>query len=206
MKIHDMPGFPNPLRVRVALAEKGLADRVDFIHVDVLAGAHQTPGFRAKNASAAVPVLELEDGRCLSECSAIIEYLDHLDGDPTLTGAGADERGEIAMRQRKAEAEVLDAVAAYFHHATPGLGPKIEGTQIPEYGRAQRERAEAALVRHDALLADRPYLAGDRFSAADITLAAGLVFADFAEVEVPDALSNLRVWRERVTARPSFAA
>ena len=127
MKIYDMPGLPNPLRVRVALAEKGLTDRVAFEHVDIMKGEHQTPEFRAKNPSAAVPALELEDGTILSECSAITEYLDALDGAPTLTGATPTERGEIAMRQRKAEADVLDAVAAYFHHATPGLGPDIEG-------------------------------------------------------------------------------
>lgn len=206
MKIHDMPGFPNPLRVRVALDEKGLTDQVEFVHVDVPSGAHRTEAFRALNPAATVPVLELEDGRCLSECSAIIEYLDHLDGAPTLTGADAASRGEIAMRQRRAEAEVLDAVGAYFHHATAGLGPEIETHQVPAWGEAQRKRAEAALEAHDALLQDRDYLAGDAFSVADITLAAGLVFADFAGVEVPKRLSHLAAWRARVTARPSFAA
>lgn len=205
MTIHDMPGFPNPLRVRVALAEKRLTERVDFAPVDVTAGEHLTPEFLAKNPSGAVPVLELEDGTCLSECAAITEYLDHLDGAPTLTGRTAAERGEIAMRQRKAEADVLDAVGAYFHHATPGLGPDIEGEQIPAWGEAQKARAEAAMERFDALLADRDYLAGPAFSVADITLAAGLVFADFAKIEIPAKLTNLLAWRARVSARPSFA-
>lgn len=205
MKIYDTEGFPNPLRVRVALAEKGFHDRVTFIPVDVSGGEHQTPAFRARNPSGAVPVLELEDGTCLSECSAIIEYLDHLDGETVLTGRNARERGEIAMRQRKAEADVLDAVSAYFHHATPGLGPDVEGEQIADYGHAQRRRAEAALVRFDDLLGTRDYLAGD-FSVADITLAAGLVFAGFAQIEVPAHLTNLHAWHQRVTARPSFAA
>ncbi|MEO0362764.1 MAG: glutathione S-transferase family protein [Pseudomonadota bacterium] len=206
MKIYDMEGLPNPLRVRVALAEKGLKDRAIFAHVDVLKGEHKTPEFLAINPSGAVPVLELEDGRRLSECTAIIEYLDHAAGEPTLTGATPEARGEIAMRQRKAEADVLDAVAAYFHHATPGLGPEVEGEQIPEWGEAQRRRAERAMEAHDELLASREYLAGDAFSVADITLAAGLVFADFAKIEAPARLKNLAAWRERVTARPSFAA
>ncbi|MEM7522405.1 MAG: glutathione S-transferase family protein [Pseudomonadota bacterium] len=204
MKIYDTPGFPNPLRVRVALAEKGLTDRVEFVPVDVPGGEHQTPAFRAKNPSGAVPVLELASGACLSECTAITEYLDHLDGAPTLTGRTAAQRGEIAMRQRKAEADVLDAVGAYFHHATPGLGPDIEGEQIPAFGEAQKRRAEAAFKRFDDLLATRDYVAGD-FSVADITLAAGLVFADFAKIEIPSRLKNLIAWRARVTSRPSFA-
>ncbi|MEL7464890.1 MAG: glutathione S-transferase [Pseudomonadota bacterium] len=205
MKIYDMPGLPNPMRVRVALAEKGLTDRVAFENVNIMQGEHQTPEFRAKNPSAAVPALELEDGTILSECSAITEYLDALDGEPTLTGATAEERGEIAMRQRKAEADVLDAVADYFHHATPGLGPDIEGEQVPAWGELQKKRAEAAFERFDGLLADREYLAGDKFSVADITLAAGLVFADFAKIEIPVTLKNLADWRARVTSRPSFA-
>ena len=205
MKIYDMPGLPNPIRVRVALAEKGLTDRVAFENVDIMKGEHQTPEFRAKNPSAAVPALELEDGTILSECSAITEYLDALDGEPKLTGATPAERGEIAMRQRKAEADVLDAVSAYFHHATPGLGPDIEGEQVPAWGELQKSRAEAAFERFDALLGERAYLAGDKFSVADITLAAGLVFADFAKIEIPATLKNLTEWRARVTARPSFA-
>lgn len=205
MKIYDMPGLPNPLRVRVALAEKGLTDRVEFEHVDVMKGEHQTPEFRARNPSAAVPALELDDGAILSECSAITEYLDHLDGAPTLTGASPQERGEIAMRQRKAEADVLDAVAAYFHHATPGLGADIEGEQVAAWGELQKARATSAMERFDQLLGERDYLAGSKFSVADITLAAGLVFADFAKIEVPAALKNLTAWRERVMSRPSFA-
>ncbi len=205
MKIYDVPGFPNPLRVRVALAEKGLTDHVEFVPVDVMGGEHRTPAFREKNPSGAVPVLELADGTCLSECSAITEYLDHVDGQPTLTGRTAQERGEIAMRQRKAEADVMDAVGAYFHHATPGLGPDIEGEQFQDFGNAQRRRAEAAFEQFDALLSERDYVAGD-FSVADITLAAGLVFADFAKIEVPGHLTNLQAWRQRVMARPSFAS
>ena len=206
MKIYDMPGLPNPFRVRVALAEKGLTDQFEFETVDIMKGEHQTPAFREKNPSAAVPALELEDGSVLSECSAITEYIDHLDGAPTLTGTTPRERGEIAMRQRKAEADVLDAVAAYFHHATPGLGPDIEGEQVADWGELQKKRAESAFERFDALLGARDYLAGDKFSVADITLAAGLIFADFAKIEVPAELQNLTAWRARVSARPSFAA
>ena len=125
MKIHDFPGFPNPARIRIALAEKGLTDKVEFIHVDVPAGEHRKKEFRRKNPSAAVPVLELEDGTMISECTAITEYLDNLDGTPTLTGTTPRQRAVTSMMQRRAEAGLLDAVAAYFHHATPGLRPGV---------------------------------------------------------------------------------
>ena len=127
--------------MRIALAEKGLADRVAFVKVDVPAGEHKRPAFLAKNPSGVVPVLELEDGTALSESSAIIEYLDHLEGEPVLTGRTAKERGVIAMIQRKVEARFLDAVAAYFHHSTPGLGPHIETYQNRDWGEKNREWA-----------------------------------------------------------------
>jgi glutathione S-transferase len=129
MKIYEFDGFPNPARVRMALAEKGLTDKAEFISVNVPEGEHRTAEFLAKNPSGAVPVLELEDGLTISECTAITEYIDHIDGDPKLTGATPRTRGQIHMIQRRAEAKLLDAVADYFHHATPGLGPNIETHQ-----------------------------------------------------------------------------
>jgi glutathione S-transferase len=86
LKIHDFRGFPNPARIRIALAEKRLNDRVQFVPVDVPAGEHKKPEFLAKNPAGAVPVLELEDGTYIAECTAITEYIEHLDGEPFLTG------------------------------------------------------------------------------------------------------------------------
>lgn len=206
MKIYDYPGFPNPMRVRVALAEKGLTDRVTFETVDVPGGAHRTPAFRARNPDAAVPVLELDDGTTISECTAITEYLDHLDGNPVLTGRTPKERAVIAMMQRRAEAGLLDAVSAYFHHATPGLGPALETDQCPEWGHRQRDRAVAGMRYLDGVLADREWLAGGTFTVADITALAGLAFAGFAKIDIPGDCANLLAWRERAGARPSLAA
>ena len=205
MKIHDFPGFPNPARIRIALAEKGLTDKVEFIHVDVPAGEHQNPEFRTKNPSAAVPVLELEDGTMISECTAITEYLDHLDGPPTLTGTTPRQRAVTSMMQRRAEAGLLDAVAAYFHHATPGLGPDIEKQQCEPWGKLQRDRAVDGMRYLDKVLADQPYIAGDDFSVADITAFAGLAFADFAKIDVPAECANLKAWHQKVAERPSIA-
>jgi glutathione S-transferase len=206
MKIYEHKGFPNPLRVRVALAEKGLTDRVEFVPVDVTKGEHKTPEFLARNPSGAVPVLELDDGTCIAECSAITEYLDQQDGNPTLTGRTAKERAVIAMMQRRAEAGLLDAVGAYFHHATPGLGPQLEPYQNRDWGLKQRERALGTMRYLDGVLATRPYLAGDSFSVADITALAGLAFAGFAAIDIPDDCGALKAWHARVAQRPSVAA
>jgi glutathione S-transferase len=205
LKIYDCKGFPNPARIRIALAEKGLIDEVEFIAVDVSAGEHKRPGFLARNPVGTVPVLELEDGTCIAECTAITEYIDHLDRDPILTGRDARHRGLIHMMQRRAEAGLLDAVAAYFHHATPGLGPHIETYQNPEWGEKSRERALAGMHYLDGVLGEQPYLAGERFTMPDITAFAGLIFADVAKIDLPVDLENLRDWRNRVAQRPSIA-
>lgn len=206
MLVHDTKGFPNPARVRIALAEKGLLDRVRFVAVDVPGGEHRRPAFLAKNPSAAVPVLELEDGTCLSECTAITEYLDHAFGPATLTGRTPKERAVVHMMQRRIEAGLVDAVGGYFHHATPGLGPQLETDQNPAWGEQQGRRAVATMRQLDAELASRPYMAGESFSMADITAFAGLAFADFAKVAIPPECTHLAAWRARVAARPSIAA
>lgn len=206
MKIYDTPGFPNPARVRIALAEKGLTDQVTFETVDVAGGAHRTPAFLAINPTATVPVLELADGTHIAECTAITEYLDHADGDPVLTGRTARERAEIAMMQRRVEAGLLEAVSAYFHHATEGLGPDLETDQVPAWGERERTRALGTLRYLDEVLRERTYLAAGRFTVADITAIAGLAFAGFAKIDIPAELTALRDWHARVTARPSVAA
>ncbi|MEQ9329873.1 glutathione S-transferase [Thalassobaculum sp.] len=205
MKVYEFKGFPNPARIRIALAEKRLFDAVEFVHVDVPGGEHRQPAFLAKNPSGAVPVLELDDGTLISECSAITEYLDHADGDPVLTGRDARERAVIHMTQRKIEAGLLDAVAAFFHHATDGLGPAIETYQNRDWGLRQRDVAVATMRRMDGMLAARPYLAADRFTVADITAMAGFAFADFVSLAIPDDCARLSAWRARVSARPSAA-
>jgi glutathione S-transferase len=206
MKVYDYKGFPNPARVRIALAEKGLFDKVEFIHVDLPGGEHRKPEFLAKNPSGAVPVLELNDGTLISESTAITEYLDQASGNPDLTGTKPKARAVIAMMQRKIEAGLMDAVGAYFHHATEGLGPDIEIDQNPSWGEHQKKVAIKTMGWMNTVLADQDYLAGDHFSVADITAMAGFAFADFAEIDIPAELTHLLNWRARVSARPSAKA
>ncbi len=209
MKIYDRSGFPNPARIRIVLAEKGMEGQVTFIPVDLIAAEHKQAAFLAKNPSGVLPVLELDDGTLISESTAITEYLDHLDGRPTLTGTTPRERALIHMMQRRAEAEVLDAVGIYFHHATPGLGPQLAAFKSPdwsgrgEWGRRHGEKALSGMRYFDGVLQAQPYVAGPRFSMADITLFAGLLFADAAGLAIPDACTALAAWRARVADLPS---
>ncbi len=205
MKIYEYKGFPNPARVRIALAEKDLVDRVAFVQVDVPGGAHRKPDFLAINPSGTVPVLELDDGTHISECTAIIEYLDHVKGRPSLTGEGARERAQVHMVQRKIEAGFTDALATYFHQATEGLGPEIEGPQNKSWGERQKALAERTLAWMEGQLDGRPFLAGERFTVADITAMAGFRFAQILGLELPESCPRLRDWHERVSARPSAA-
>jgi glutathione S-transferase len=204
MKVYEYQAFPNPWRVRMALAEKGMTDRVEFVQVDLPQGEHKQPAFLAKNPAGAVPLLELEDGTYITECTAITEYFDHLTSDPTLTGQTAKERAVIHMMQRRMEANLLDAIAHYFHHATSGLG--FEAYQIPAWGEKQREQAITTLNRLNQLLATQPYIAGDRFTVADITALAGLKFGGFCQITIPETATHLTAWSDRMQQRPSFRA
>ena len=209
MKIFDRPGFPNPARIRIVLAEKGLDAQVEFIPVDLIAAEHKQPDFLEKNPSGVLPVLQLDDGTYIAECTAITEYLDHLDGEPTLTGRTPREKAVIHMMQRRAEAEVLDAVGHYFHHGTPGLGADLEAFKSPEWtgrhewGARERDRALRGMKYFDAVLKSRPFVAENRFSMADITLFAGLMFADAAGIAIPAECSALIAWHAKVAELPS---
>ncbi|ARE83088.1 glutathione S-transferase-like protein [Roseovarius sp. TM1035] len=207
MKIYDVEGFPNPARVRIALAEKGAFENVSFIPVDVMGGEHRTEAFKKINPDAAVPCLELDDGTRISQCNAIIEYIDgEFENGPSLTGENHRERAVISMMNIRAETGLLNAVGNYFHHATPGLGPKLEVYQNKDWGLKQRDVATNTMAYLDEVLSKNAYVAGDKFSMADITVFAGLAFADFAKIEIPANLTNLAAWRKKMNARPSIAA
>ncbi len=205
MKIYDFEGFPNPARVRIALAEKGATDQFEFVSVNVPEGEHRKPEFLSKNPSSAVPVLELDDGTCICECTAITEFIDHEFEGIRLTGEGPKERALVHMMQRRAEQILMDAVGTYFHHATPGLGAEIEGYQNVEWGEKQKEKAVAGMKYFDSVLAESEFVAGNNFSMADITVFAGLGFADFAKINIPAECHHLAAWRDRMANRPSIS-
>ena len=203
MKIHDFPIGPYPARVRIALAEKSLASQVEFVMVDLRKGEHKQPAFLAMNYSGTVPVLELDDGTIIAECTAITEYLDALQGEPVLTGRTPRDKGLIHMMSRRAELELLDPISVYFHHATPGLGPEVEVYQNRDWGLRQRDKALAGMAYFDAILRRQPFVAVETFSMADITVVAGLIFADLVKLTVPPGCEALLGWYAAMRERPS---
>lgn len=206
MKIFDWYSGPYPARVRIALAEKGLLPRIEFVSVNLWKGEHKQPEFLALNYSGTLPVLQLEDGTLIAECTAITQYLDGLDGTPTLTGRTPVEQGLIHMMTKRAEIELMDAVSVYFHHATPGLGPEIELYQNAEWGLRMRDKAVRGMHYFDGILKTRPYVAGDGFSMADIAVLGGLIFAALVDLAIPAECEALQAWLARVNARPSVQA
>ena len=209
MKIYDRDGGPHPARVRIVLAEKGLQDQVEFLSVDLIAAEQKQPEFLAMNPIGKIPVLVLDDGTIISESAAITVYLDNLDGNPTLTGTTPREKGVIHMMQRRAEMLFIDAVDDYFHYGTPGLGPALRPWRAPEWsgagewGRRRGAFALANLPYFDHLLSKQAFLACDAFSMADITLFAGLLFADLVGLPVDPELKALAAWRSRISEIPS---
>ncbi|WP_420382176.1 glutathione S-transferase [Novosphingobium sp.] len=203
MKVFDWFDGPYPARVRIAIAEKHLRSEVEFVSVDLWGGEHKSPAFLAKNYSGTLPVLELADGTLIAECTAITEYLDNLDGAPILTGTTAREKGLIHMMSKRAELEVLDAISVYFHHATAGLGPHVELYQNAEWGLRQRDKALRGMRYFDGILRQQPFVTGDYFSMADITLIGGLIFADLVKVAIPDDCDALSAWWVQMQQRPS---
>src|SRR5687767_5056763 len=184
MKIYDRAGFPNPARIRIVLAAKGLDASIEFVPVDLIGAEHKQPAYLSKNPSGVVPLLELEDGTLISESTAITEHLDNLDGNPVLTGRTPKEKAVIHMMQRRAEAYVTDPVGLYFHHATSGLGEALKAFKSPDcegraaMGEREGEKVRSGLKYFGELVSKQSYLAGENFSMADITLFAGLMHAD----------------------------
>lgn len=207
MTVYDFPVGPYPTRVRIAIAEKKLQSQVRFKMVDLYKGEHKTPEFiEQKNYSGTLPVLELNDGTLIAECTAITQYLDTLDGSPSLTGNTPLEQGMIHMMSKRAEIELLDAISVYFHHGTPGLGPSVELYQNPEWGFRQRDKALRGMHYFDKVLQQQPFIAGKQFSMADITVIGGLVFAAIVKLDVPPECQALLAWFERMKKRDSVAS
>jgi len=202
MKLHTSLRAPNPRRVDMFLIEKGISGIEREVY-DLNAGEHRSAKFTAMNPIARVPVLELDDGRFLAESRAICSYLESLYPEPNLMGVNAEERAFIEMADRQVELTLLAAVANHVRHTHPGLLP-LENPQFADYAAEQGKRMVAAAALFDRLLSQRPWMAGDRFTIADITAFCGLEFARLVKFRPADAgLKHLADWRERVAERPS---
>ena len=209
MKIYDRDGFPNPLRIRAVVAAKGLEREIEWVSVDLIGAEHKQPPFLAKNPSGTVPVLELDDGTCISESTAITVFLDHLDGRPILTGKTARERAIILMMQHRTEAYVIEPVGIFFHYGTPGWGTELPKYKAPEWkargewAHREADKAQEGMRYFNKILAGRPFVTGDTFTMPDITLFAGLYFAKAVDL-IPTGLPALMEWHARVSELPAI--
>ena len=205
MKLYTTPRAPNPRRVAMFMAEKGIAG-IEHITIDLLTNEHKGPAFRAKNPLARVPALELDDGRVLCETRAICTYLEGLHPQPNLMGDGFEERAFIEMADRRVELHLLAGIANWVRHAHPGLAG-LEQPQFPDFGHAQGVRMRETAHWLDQTLAQQPYVAGGRFTIADITAFCALEFARGLMKFRPGAegMEHLQAYRDRIAARPSAA-
>ena len=203
MKIFDGGKAPNPRRVRVFLAEKGIA--VPLEPVDLGAMAHKSASFTAINPIQRVPALVLDDGTVISESIAICRYFEALHPEPPLFGRGALQSALIEMWNRRLELHLLFPISHVFRNTHPAMA-KMEIPQVPAWAEANKPRIEEFLGIFDRELADRRFAAGDFYSVADIT---GMIAVDFmkpAKLAVPETLAHVRRWHAEVSARPSAGA
>lgn len=203
MKLYDAGRAPNPRRVRVFLAEKGVT--VPVVSIDLARLEHKAPAYVAVNPLQRTPALELDDGTVISELIAICRYFEELHAEPPLFGTGALERARVEMWQRRLEFGLLGTVAAVFRHLHPAMA-EMEVPQVAAWGETNKPRVIEFLRFLDGELAGRRFIAGDRFSVADITGLVGLDFMKPAKLSMPDELANVRRWHAELAARPSAQA
>ena len=206
MKLFTAHRAPNPRRVLMFLAEKGIGG-IALENVDLNQGQHKSPDFLAKSPLAKVPALELDDGRVLTETRAICTYLEGLYPEPNLMGVDATERAFIEMADRRVEWYLMVPLAMAIRHTHPGLAV-LENPQFPDFGRSQGDKGLEVARWFDQCLQTQPWIAGERFTIADITAFCALEFARGLMKLVPSAhgLQALQDWRDRVAERPSAKA
>jgi glutathione S-transferase len=202
MKIYESHNAPNPRRVRIFLAEKGI--QVPHEEVDIVKAVNREDEFRKKNPLSTVPVLELDDGTFISESVAICRYFEEVQPLPPLFGADAKQRALVEMWNRRMEFNILQPIADAFRQRHDFFKGRIR--QLAEYAEVQRLNAEDGLDWLDRELAARRFIAGEQFSIADITAVVAIDFGRVSKIAIkPDQL-NLARWHAEVSARPSAKA
>ncbi len=202
MKVYDFMGAPNPKKLRVFLAEKGL--NIPSEQVNIMSGDNRQPEFLKKNPLGGLPVLELDDGSCLTESLAIMEYLEELNPNPPMIGANPRERARVRELERIAELGVMNSVGTYFQNTHPFMAGRLK--QSPDAAENAKTRLSTTLKVMDAAIGSKPFVAGERPSIADCTLLAALEFAQFAEVPIDPSCKNVARWYENFKKRPSASA
>ena len=203
MKLYDSKMAPNPRRARIFLAEKGIT--VPTEQVDMMVMAHKTPEYTAINPFQRMPTLVLDDGTVIAESMAICRYFETLQPDPPLFGKGAKEIAQVEMWNRRAEINFFANVAAVFRHLHPAM-KELEVPQIPAFAEANKPRVTWFLELLNGELAKREFVAGDRYSVADITMLCAVDFMKPARLTIPEGAANVKRWHAAVAARPSARA
>jgi glutathione S-transferase len=203
MKLYNHALAPNPRRVRIFAAEKGI--ELLLAEVDILAGQSRTPEFLAKNSSGGVPVLELDDGSYLSESVAICGYLEGLHPEPNLLGRDLREQAEIERWNRRMELELFAAIGRTVQNTSSIFQGRFK--QFPDYGEAQRVIVHQRLERMDRELNEHQFVAGNRFTIADITALVAIdIGGRLADIRIAPELPHLTRWHQTVSSRPSAKA
>ncbi len=206
MKFYDCSTAPSPRRARMFIAEKGLD--IETVEVDLRAGEQLSPEFRAINPNCTVPVLALDDGGILTSTAGIRGYLEAAFPEPSLTGRTAAEKGRVADLQWRIEMEGMLAMSEALRNSTPRMkgraltGP-VDYEQIPALADRGRARVERFLDGVDAMIGDKPFVAGDSFSVADIDLLVVIDFAGWIKMGLPEGAADARRWHAAVSERPS---
>ena len=202
MKLYVAPRAPNPRRVTMFMVEKNVAN-IDLINVDLNAQEHKGEAYRAKSPLAKVPALELDDGRVLTETRAICTYLEGLYPAPNLMGETFEERAFIEMADRRVEFYLLAGIANTVRHTHPGLAV-LEQPQFPDFGHSQAQKMREVAQWFDQLLERQLWMAGPRFTIADITAFCAIEFARLMKFNPgAEGMPALQAWRDRVAERPS---
>ena len=204
MKLYNAPmPAPNPRRVRIFLAEKGV--EVPLVDVAIMKREHKSPEHLARNSLGQLPTLELDDGTMISETVAICRYLEGLYPDPPLFGRDALEEALVDMWVRRIEFTVMTPVGMFWRHAHPFTAAVVV-PQFKEFGESNSAHYGRALSWLDRELAGKDFIAGKDYTIADICLLSTVDFADWIGLPIPDSASNVKAWHKRVSDRPSAKA
>lgn len=203
MKLYDGGRAPNPRRVRIFLAEKGITVPTEQVNLGKL--EQRSAAYTAINPMQRVPSLVLDDGTVIAESIAICRYFEALHPDPPLFGRGALDSAMIEMWNRRAELHLLFPVASVFQHLHPAMKVMVD-PQVADWGEANKPRVVEFLRFLDGELRSRPFVAGAEYSVADITALVAVDFMRVSKMTVPEDLAHVRRWHETVSARPSASA
>ena len=205
MKLYTSTFAPNPRRVAMFIAEKGIAG-IEPVMIDLATLENRGDAFLAKNPFGRVPALELDDGRVLSETRAICTWLEGRYPQPKLMGEDFEERAFIEMADRRVELYLFAGIANCVRHTHPGLA-NLEQPQFAEFGASQGQKMRDAARWLDGELARQPFVAGERFTIADITAFCALEFGRGLMKFKPGAegFTHLQAWRDRMAERPTAA-